>query len=256
MSLDIFLTNPFIIDKKLSIPFYIQIKKGIQNLIKDNLLKPGDKLPGEYDLSNYLKTSRMTVRNALKELEKEGYVKIKKENGTFVRKINKAQTLIKLDGFTRDMSKLGIEVTSKTLEIKKISYNEKYKKIYHTLNENNLNFILKIKRIRLLDNKSYAVENSFLPSRFVDNLLKTKIDNNFSIYKYFEKTKKINLNHAEHIIEPKLSDKKLSDILNIKIKSPVLFISGTTFSNNNFAVEYLEGYYLGDRYKLVLNVEK
>jgi GntR family transcriptional repressor for pyruvate dehydrogenase complex len=66
---------------------YHEIVTQIQNLIKQGLLKPGDKLPSERELTEKLKVSRTTVREALRVLEILGYIDIKAGEGAFIKEI-------------------------------------------------------------------------------------------------------------------------------------------------------------------------
>jgi len=61
--------------------------KQIENLINSGVLKPGDKLPTERELSLELRVSRSILREALKTLEGLGYLYRKTGEGTFVREI-------------------------------------------------------------------------------------------------------------------------------------------------------------------------
>ncbi len=52
--------------------------------IRNKIYKPGDKLPNELELSKIFKVSRGTIREALKNLENIGLLKIKQGSGTFI----------------------------------------------------------------------------------------------------------------------------------------------------------------------------
>ncbi|MBV4425694.1 GntR family transcriptional regulator [Clostridium tyrobutyricum] len=72
------------LNKDTSIPLYIQLKKQIMYLIKNNILKVGNKMPTERELSSLLKVSRNTISTAYNELEQEGVLKSYQGRGTFV----------------------------------------------------------------------------------------------------------------------------------------------------------------------------
>src|SRR4030042_3068066 len=63
-----------------------QIKEAITN----DIYKTGDRLPSERDLVNQFQVSRVTIREALKELEKDGLVYIKRgsEGGAYICELN------------------------------------------------------------------------------------------------------------------------------------------------------------------------
>lgn len=67
---------------------YEEIVEQIRQLIQDGELQPGDKLLSERELSERLKVSRASVREALSALELMGLIEIKPGDGTFIRKTN------------------------------------------------------------------------------------------------------------------------------------------------------------------------
>ena len=63
------------------------IEKQIKAAIFSEHLKPGDRLPSEKTMSERFNASRTTVREALRSLEKDGFLKIKQgmKGGSYVR---------------------------------------------------------------------------------------------------------------------------------------------------------------------------
>ncbi|QZY54364.1 FadR/GntR family transcriptional regulator [Crassaminicella profunda] len=61
-----------------------KVANNVKNLIIDNELQPGDKLPNEIQLSKILNVSRSTVREAIKILVSRNILEIKRGKGTFV----------------------------------------------------------------------------------------------------------------------------------------------------------------------------
>ena len=57
------------------------------DLIKNNELKPGDKLPPERELAEKLSISRNSLREAFRVLESRGLIKSKPGGGRFIREI-------------------------------------------------------------------------------------------------------------------------------------------------------------------------
>ncbi len=244
------------VDRDSYIPIYIQLRDFIKGTIDDKTLKPGVKIPSENELTSRLNISRMTVRQAVRELESEGYVKVKKGEGTFVEHVSKTQMLIKLDGFSKEMEKLGLKVHSDVLEVTIINSNKNYESVYDGLGVSPTESIVMVKRRRYLENKPLALETSYLNYQIGKGLLEEKFSDIFSIYQYIEKNLKINLSRAEHIIEPGLADANIVELLKVKAGTPVLYMKGTTYSDKNVPVEYLEGTYIGDKYKLKIEITK
>ena len=62
----------------------MDIVSDIKKSISDNLLKPGDKIKSENELSEEYGLSRQTVRHSIAVLEEEGFVRKVKGSGTYV----------------------------------------------------------------------------------------------------------------------------------------------------------------------------
>lgn len=67
---------------------YEQIVDQIKQRIKEGKLSPGEKLPGERDLSSMLGCSRTSLREALRVLEAEGIVIAKPGGGRYVQNVD------------------------------------------------------------------------------------------------------------------------------------------------------------------------
>ncbi|MDO4173750.1 MAG: FadR/GntR family transcriptional regulator [Eubacteriales bacterium] len=64
---------------------YLKISDAIFAHIKQNQLKPGDKLPSERDMAKMFQTGRNSVREALRVLENRGLIEVKTGKGAFVK---------------------------------------------------------------------------------------------------------------------------------------------------------------------------
>ncbi len=245
-----------IIDRDSYTPIYIQLKEYIKNQISNKRFLPDQRIPSENELSMQHQISRMTVRQAIKELEREGLIYIRKGEGTFVKKTSNTQMLIKLDGFSTEMRKLGYRVFSRVLDATETGYHTKYETAYEGLREDRSKQIVCLKRLRFLEESPFAIETSYLHTQTGTNLLKIIHDKEFSIYRYFEEKLSINLARAEHTIEPILADKTIAELLSVQEGSPLLFIRGTTYSSKGYPVEYIEGIYKGNQYRLEIEIKR
>lgn len=69
-------------------PKYLQLKQEILSWIQSGKLSPNEKIPTEHEIANQFQLSRHTVRQALGELENEGWLYKIQGSGTFVSKPN------------------------------------------------------------------------------------------------------------------------------------------------------------------------
>ena len=63
---------------------YEQVAQQLQRMIRDGLVKPGEKLPPERELAEMLQVSRGSLRDAIRTLELMGLVEPRQGEGTVV----------------------------------------------------------------------------------------------------------------------------------------------------------------------------
>lgn len=66
---------------------YIEIIRELNQIIQEDDLKPGDKLPSERELSERLNVGRSSVREALRSLELLDLIETRRGEGTFIKTI-------------------------------------------------------------------------------------------------------------------------------------------------------------------------
>ena len=67
---------------------YEEVIIGIEEMLKSNNMRPGDRLLSEKELSLYFGVSKTAVREALSALQTAGLIEVKHGSGIFVRSIN------------------------------------------------------------------------------------------------------------------------------------------------------------------------
>ena len=99
-------------DKSLNTPLYIQLAEKIKELIEEKHLKD-DKLPSIRSLAKDLKVNTVTVVNAYKLLENEGFVYSVKGSGTYIKHLPDSEKLSHLEDADIDLMFSGILPMSK-----------------------------------------------------------------------------------------------------------------------------------------------
>jgi len=72
------------LDPSSEIPLYLQIYNGIVDLIEEGIIVRGEKLPPIRKMASFFKVNSVTVVNAYKHLEVQGYVESRVGSGTYV----------------------------------------------------------------------------------------------------------------------------------------------------------------------------
>jgi len=240
------------LQKTSPIPIYFQLQQLIHNLIQQNKLKEGDKLPTEEELCKIYDISRMTVRQAYDNLLKMELIYKLKGKGTFVSSKKLIFELSNLHSFSEDMKKRGLTVKNEIIEKKIISPNKIIEK--HLQVSNNTK-ILKLKRLRYVQNLPAAIETTFIPLSLCHDLEKEDLTSK-SLYNIIEKKYNLKITHSNQTLEPVISNEQESSLLHIKAGSPLIKMIGVTYIKNNIPIEYIVGLYRGDRYKFKLHLKR
>ena len=101
------------------------IRASIEQDIMDGVLEPGAKLPTEPDLAQRYGAGRHSIRRAIAELAKEGYLSVEQGRGTFVHPRPMLDyTIGARTRLRRNLTVQGVAVNGETLGVEQISATE------------------------------------------------------------------------------------------------------------------------------------
>lgn len=244
------------IDKESQIPLHYQIYTDILEKIKNKEYKVNDKLPSEKELQDMYGVSRITVRRAMEDLQREGYAAKYRGIGTVVCKPKKNFNLRMLSSFSEDNEKYGEKASSILVKFKELIADER---ISDLLNLNSSEKIFYIERIRLSGDTVIGLHKAYIKKLNNLTLKEDDFKEDTSLYKLL-KDKGIKIDHAEEKLEAKISNEELNKILKVDNIIPIFYKERLTYDSNNRPVEYVEMYYNADMYEysvlLDLNKDK
>jgi GntR family transcriptional regulator len=197
----------------------------------------GEPIPSERQLSADLGVSRLTVRAALDELARDGYLVRRRGSGTFVSEPKIAQELT-MTSFTEDMRRRGMQPGSKTLALEVVSPSEP---------------IVVAKRLRLADRESMAIETLHVRDSLVPGLTAADLEGQ-SFYDLLRSRYGIVIAGGMQTIEPTVTNEEESEALGLPLHSPAFLFERVTRSEHGEIVEFVHSIYRGDRYRLVTDL--
>ena len=227
-------------------PIYKTIENYIKELINSKTLKQGDLIPSEKQLSEEFDVTRMTVRSALNNLVKEGYITRRRGIGSIVLGCKIYDNISAISGFTKEMSNKGYKVSNAVEGVKIVEADEEL--------VNNLNLlpgenVWEVKRIRLADDIKVSYMVTYMPVKLFPNLNKKHCEG--SLYEYIEQSCGYKISVSERAVEAVISDVELEEILDLNKKEPILYIKQTCRIDTGEVFEYSHTYHYG--YTLTLN---
>src|SRR3989304_4557089 len=106
--------------REASDPLYLQLRNQLTTEIREGHFPTHERIPSERDLAEKYKVSRMTARQALLDLVRDGLAYTRVGKGTFVAEPKIDQQLRTLTGFSQDVQVRGGRPSSQVLEAKVI----------------------------------------------------------------------------------------------------------------------------------------
>jgi GntR family transcriptional regulator len=226
------------------IPRYVQLKEILRERVRTGEWGPGALIPSERELSEQYDISRMTTRQAITELVNEGIFFREQGRGTFVSRRRITQQLMRLTGFTEDISARGQRPTTRVLAAHMIPADELVaERLGVALGEP----IYSLRRLRLADDEPLALETSRLHFRGCERLLEEDLEQN-SLYELLETKFGVTLMEAEQELDAGLAGPEEATLLKMAVGGSVLFIRRTTYTDRNQPIEYARSIYCGDQY--------
>jgi len=226
-------------------PLYLQLKDSLVAEITSGRYRSNQRLPSERELSTHFKVSRMTVRQALLELARDGTIYTRVGKGTFVAEPKIDQQLRALTGFSQDVRARGGRPASRVLEARVISATPDVAAALRLAPEAE---VILLARLRLADSVPLAVEMAYLPFALFPRLLRHNFARE-SLYDVLETEYKLTLTQAEQSIEAALASAREIELLKLTPPAAVLKMQRLTLTSDGVPVEYVHSVYRGDRYK-------
>lgn len=211
----------------------------------------GDAIPSERQLSSELGMSRLTVRAALDDLVREGYLVRRRGSGTFVSEPKIAQELT-MTSFTEDMERRGMVPSSRTLELRVTPAGAHLGRLLHVSPSEP---VVIVTRLRLADRETMAIEMLHVREALVPGLSAADLERH-SFYDLLLNTYGVEIVGGTQTIEPTVTNEDESAALGVPLHSPAFVFERTTRSPAGETVEYVRSIYRGDRYRIVTELSR
>ncbi|MCL2842570.1 MAG: GntR family transcriptional regulator [Oscillospiraceae bacterium] len=232
------------INKSSRIPAYVQLMDSLFAQMEDGSLPEEAKLPSERELCDIYAVSRTTVRQAMQELEKDGYVNIYKGRGTYVAAKRLNQEMSGLYSFTESMKQLGKTISTKLVTFEQIKCDERIaRKMQCAVGTE----IFRFTRVRYADNEPMLIVTTHLPcSRFpgfdAENLTTG------SLYSMMVDTHNVTFSKVRETLQSVRVRNGEDTLLQVEHDAPCMKIDRYSFEKDT-PIEYAVGIARGDKFE-------
>ncbi|ASN07286.1 GntR family transcriptional regulator [Virgibacillus necropolis] len=211
--------------------------------IKNQAYRENDKLPSERELCEIYDMSRITVRQALQELEREGFIYKLHGKGTFVAPKSYNQNLVKLYSFTEEMKEIGKKPTTNVVSFNEIAVDER---LADKMNLEPLDEVFQVVRLRLADHEPLMYETSYLPKKLFPHLTKSDLEQK-PMYDVFYEEYQVNVTKAVERFSATMIRKEEAAHLQMLPEQPAMLIKRYAYHDKNL-IEYTISVARGDKF--------
>src|SRR5215468_901754 len=179
-------------------------------------LSIGDAIPSERQLSADLGMSRLTVRAALDDLVRDGYLVRRRGSGTFVAQ-PKVPKGMDASSFSEDMRARGLTPASRTIDLRTVPAGARL--------------------LRLADGEPMAIEVLHVRSSLVPGMTAQDLEAN-SFYDLLADRYSIQIAGGTQTVEPTVTGEEESNALGVPLHSPALLFERLTRATTGDVVEF------------------
>jgi len=216
-------------------PKYRQVQNALYKLIINGVYNEGDSLPSENELSVQYGITRMTARNALQSLEKDGLILRKQGKGSIVQSKRKSVELLSIRGFTAVMKARNIEVQTRILQKPHIQpWPEDF--FFQLSDLEKLAGCIQLQRLRLANGEPVMYEASYLPNMNLSSMTKRLLIND-SLFDTLQINHHIEIMKVRQKFRAVKAEGQQADYLQVNDGDPLLHITRKLSTNKkNFNV--------------------
>ncbi len=231
---------------------YSQIREILRQRILDGTYQPHQQMPSESELIKAFGVSRITIRQALSDLQRAGQIFKIHGKGTYVSKPKAFQNIGQLQGFGEAMSRMGYETFSQVVSIKTMAAG---RSVGPKLKVKEREPVTELRRLRYLNREPISLDVTYVTKALGERLAKEDLAHR-DIFLILENDYGLSLGQADLQIEAMLADESLARLLKVEAGAPVLRIERLTFTADGKPLDYEHLYYRGDAFQYRLRIER
>jgi DNA-binding GntR family transcriptional regulator len=234
------------IDRDSPIPVYYQIAVDMRRRIQMREWPTDQRLPSEPDLASMYRVTRVTMRQALSELVKDGLLKRQRGSGTFVNEQPKPLTydLGLPVSFSKRILEMGYKPEAQVLDAQVFS--DPFPDIAKQLRLHSNEPAAYLKRVLTADRIPVAIDRSWFSNELCPGIATTPLIQN-SISQTLSSRYNLVPVRSETTFESTRASIRDARILDSYPETPLILLTTATFLKDGTPVEYSTTSWLGER---------
>jgi len=213
----------------MRVPRYRQLSQKLKRQILTGKYSDGDLLPSENELSNKHNITRATVRQALNELVKEGYITKRHGKGSIVVNRKKSLGLLNVKGFSDVVRGKQHEVKSQVLSNIEITWPQDF--FYPLSEKERSGTCIFLKRLRFVEQDPVVLELTYLSGNKLPEFTRLPLIND-SLFDTLQLRYQLEIISVEQDIRAVLAEPDTAHYLQLQKGNPILHMI-LKFSTSN-----------------------
>lgn len=242
----------FKVDTASNIPIYYQLYTYLKEAILDGEYTPGQCVPSESEMMAQYGVSRVTVRRAIADLERDGFLKRYRGKGSVVLERKSITTLNSLYSFS-EMARLRGQPASYIIisdDVKAADI-----KISQELEIPENSLVFEIKRLLLLNGRIAALTTAYVPYLEEWKGMFKDFNENTSLFERFLEYNTI-IDHAEETLEVITPSTEVRRTLYLPDNLQVVYSVHKTYDDKDRVIAYTESYIASNKFKYTITIKR
>src|SRR5215510_10015909 len=223
----------------------------IQEAIKQGKFPAGSQLPPEMELLQMMGISRTTLREALRILEEQRFIRKRRGLGTFVMERAIVKDMSQNFGITEMISQAGYTPGTRDFNM---SFEKASKTLAEKLGIPDESRIVVIERVRTANQTPIVWTRDIMPQNYLGGWTPTIKDlNGISLYECLERYAGIRIVSGMASFSPIKASREIAEKLSIQRNVLLLLIEQVDHDQNQRPILYSAEYHLTDKFNFIIH---
>jgi GntR family transcriptional regulator len=237
--------------REFGLPLYQQIFQLLRHRILTGEYPAGSKIPSENELCEELAVSRVTVREALRELVRaDMLVKVHGKGAFVTAETPRRLQPVKYTGFLEDLQERVSKLTVTDVESKIVAAAPD---IAAALGLDPGVDLVRLRRVRHIDKEPFSLTVNYLPVE-IGKRIRVKELYSVPLLKILQTDLRIPIVRAQETIDAVPADPDVAHHLGITVLYPVMHMRRLMFTTASRPFEVVETFYRADKYHYSVNL--
>jgi len=240
-----------LIDREDHQKLYLQLYEILKKKIESSEWPVGAQIPTEEELCKMFNVSRATVRTAVLELVRQGYLKRQQGKGTFIHKNIVSEGLTMLTNFRELLFEEGLNFSTTILArtvmmpVDDLDVKLDIPKDKH---------IIYIKRLRAIGNEPLLLQETYIPYHICPLLLEEDIEH-YPLFDFFEKKYGVKITKVKNHIEVTYLNADEARLIGLPEASAAILLNQYFYSGET-VIMYTRSIKRTDRFKFLMELQR